>query len=99
MLMTAFLVQVLVPKHKNIQIDTLMTMLKQSSMWISTNKNFHLRYLHQNGLQMNLQLLLNAPHLIKETSIGQYLRNNLSIRLTLTKISFITSAKRRGNIG
>ncbi len=32
MLMTAFLVQVLVPKHKKIQIDTLMTRLKQSSM-------------------------------------------------------------------
>jgi hypothetical protein len=38
MLMTAFLVQVLVPKHKKIQIDTLMTRLKQSSMWKSTNK-------------------------------------------------------------
>jgi hypothetical protein len=38
MLMTAFLVQVLVPKHKNFQIDTLTTTLKQSSMWISTNK-------------------------------------------------------------
>ncbi len=38
MLMTSFLVQVLVPKHKNFQIDTLMTTLKQSSMWISTNK-------------------------------------------------------------
>jgi hypothetical protein len=38
MLMTAFLVQVLVPKHKNFQTDTLMTTLKQSSMWISTNK-------------------------------------------------------------
>jgi hypothetical protein len=38
MLMTAFLVQILVPKHKNFQIDTLMTTMKQSSMWISTNK-------------------------------------------------------------
>jgi hypothetical protein len=37
-LMTAFLGQVLVPKHKNFQIETLMTTLKQSSMWISTNK-------------------------------------------------------------
>ncbi len=99
MLMTAFLVQVLVTKHKNFQIDNLMTMLKQSSMWISTNKKFLPRNLYQNGLQMNLQPLFNAPHLIKETSIGQYLRNNLSIKLTLTKISLITSAKRRGNIG
>ncbi len=39
MLMTAFLVQVLLPKHKNFQIDTLMTTLKEISMWISTNKN------------------------------------------------------------
>jgi hypothetical protein len=38
MLMTAFLVQILVPKHKNFQIDTLMTTLKQSSILISTNK-------------------------------------------------------------
>jgi hypothetical protein len=38
MLMTAFLVQVSVPKHKNFQINTLITTLKQSSMWISTNK-------------------------------------------------------------
>jgi hypothetical protein len=38
MLMTAFLVHVIVPKHKNFQINTLMTTLKQSSMWISTNK-------------------------------------------------------------
>jgi hypothetical protein len=37
MLMIAFLVQVLVPKHKNFQIDTFMTTLKQSSMWISNN--------------------------------------------------------------
>ena len=36
--MTAFLVQVLVPKHKNFRIDTLMITLKQSSMWTSTNK-------------------------------------------------------------
>jgi hypothetical protein len=99
MLMTAFLVQVLVPKHKNFHIDTLMTTLKQSSMWISTDKKLLLRNLYQNGLQMNLQPLWKSPHLIKETSIGQYLRNNLSIRLTLTKISLITSAKRRGNIG
>jgi hypothetical protein len=40
MLMTACLVQALLPKHKNFQIDTLMTTLKQSSMWISTNKKF-----------------------------------------------------------
>jgi hypothetical protein len=99
MLMTAFLVQVLVPKHKNFQIDTLMTTLKQSSMWISTNKNFLLRNLYQNGSQMNLQPLWNSPHLIKETGIGQYLRNNLSIRLALTQISLIMSAKRRGDIG
>ncbi len=33
MLMTAFLVQVLVPKLKNFQIDTLMTTLKQCSMF------------------------------------------------------------------
>jgi hypothetical protein len=38
MLMTAFSAQVLVSKCKNFQIGTLMTMLKQSSMWISTNK-------------------------------------------------------------
>ncbi len=38
MLMTAFSAQLLVPKHKNFPINTLMTMLKQSSMWISTNK-------------------------------------------------------------
>jgi hypothetical protein len=37
-LMTAFSIPVLVPKHKNFHIDTLMTTLKQSSMWISTNK-------------------------------------------------------------
>jgi hypothetical protein len=99
MLMTAFLVWLFVPKYKNFQIDTLMTMLKQSSMWISTNKNLLLRNLYQNGLQMNLQPLWNSPHLIKKTSISQYLRNNLSIRLTLIKISLITSAKRRGNMG
>ena len=45
---------------------------------------------------MNLQPLLNAPHLIKETSIGQYLRNNLSIRLTLTKIKFDNICKKKG---
>ncbi len=96
MLMTAFLVHVLVPKHKYFQIDTLMTTLKQSSMWISTNKKFLLRNLYPNGSQMNLW---DSPHLIKETSISQYLRNNLSIRLTLTKISLIMSAKTRGDIG
>ena len=99
MLMIAFFVQVLVPKHKNFQIDTLMTTLKQSSMLISTNKNFLLRNLHQNGLQLNLQPLWDSLHLIKETSISHYLRSNLSIRLTLTKICLIMSAKRRGNIG
>ena len=98
MLMTAFLVQVLLSKNKNFQIGTLMTMLKQSSMWISTNKNFLLRNLYQNSLQMNLQPLWNSPHLIKETSIGQYLRNNLSIRLTLTKISLILSPKKGGTL-
>ncbi len=38
MLMNHFLVQILVPAHKNLQIDALMNTLKESSMWISTNK-------------------------------------------------------------
>jgi hypothetical protein len=38
MLMSAFLVQVLLSKHKNFQIDNLMNTLKESSMRISTNK-------------------------------------------------------------
>jgi hypothetical protein len=38
-LMTAFLVQVLLPKHNNFQIDTLMNTLKESGMWISINEN------------------------------------------------------------
>ncbi len=38
MLMNPFLVQVLLPAHKKLQIDTLMNILKESSMWISTNK-------------------------------------------------------------
>jgi hypothetical protein len=40
MLMTAFLVQVLLTKHNNVQIDNLMNTLKESSMWISTFKKF-----------------------------------------------------------
>ncbi len=70
MLMTAFLVQVLVPKHKNFQIDTLMTMLKQSSMWISTNKKLLMRNLYWNGLQMNLQPLCDSPHRIKKQRVS-----------------------------
>jgi hypothetical protein len=38
MLMNPFLVQVLLPAHKKLQIDALMNTLKESSMWISTNK-------------------------------------------------------------
>jgi hypothetical protein len=42
MLMNPFLVQVLLPAHKKLQIDALMNTLKESSMWISKNKkNFH----------------------------------------------------------
>jgi hypothetical protein len=53
MLMNPFLVQVLLPAHKKLQIDALMNTLKESRMWISTNKNFPLRNLSQNSLQMN----------------------------------------------
>jgi hypothetical protein len=42
MLMNPFLVQVLLPAHKKLKIDALMNTLKESSMWISTNKNFPL---------------------------------------------------------
>ncbi len=38
MLQTPFLVQVLIPKHGASQINNMMTMLKESSKWISTNK-------------------------------------------------------------
>jgi hypothetical protein len=38
MLMNPFLVQVILPAHKKLQIDALMTTLKESSIWISTNK-------------------------------------------------------------
>jgi hypothetical protein len=38
MLMKPFLVQVLIPKHKASQIDKMMTTLKETSKWISTNK-------------------------------------------------------------
>ncbi len=38
MLQTPFLVQVLIPKHGASQIDKMMTTLKESSKWISTNK-------------------------------------------------------------
>jgi hypothetical protein len=65
-LMNPFLVQVLLPAHKKLQIDALMNTLKESSMWISTNKNFLLRNLSQNGLQINLQQLWNSPHPYKK---------------------------------
>ncbi len=81
MLMNPFLVQLYLPAHKKLQIDALMNTLKESSMWISTNKNFLPRNLSQNGLQMNLQRLWNSPHPDKETSTGQYPRNDLSIRV------------------
>ncbi len=38
MLMNPFSVQLLLPAHKKLQIDALMNTLKESSMWISTNK-------------------------------------------------------------
>jgi hypothetical protein len=38
MAMNTFLVQVLLPTHKKLQIDALMNTLKESSTWISTNK-------------------------------------------------------------
>jgi hypothetical protein len=38
MLMNPFLVQVLLPAHKKLQIAALMSTMKESSMWISTNK-------------------------------------------------------------
>jgi hypothetical protein len=38
MLMNPFSVQLLLPAHKKLQIDALMNGLKESSMWISTNK-------------------------------------------------------------
>jgi hypothetical protein len=99
MLMTAFLVQVLVSKHQNFQIDTVMTTLKQSSMCISTNKKLSVEKPISKQLADELTTIMNSPHLIKKTSIDQYLRNTLSIRLTLTKISLIISGERRGNIG
>jgi hypothetical protein len=40
MLMNPFLIQVLLPEHKKLQIDALMNRKKDSSMWISTNKTF-----------------------------------------------------------
>ncbi len=66
MLMNSFLVQVLPPAHKKLQIDALMNALKESSMWISTNKKNPLRNLSQNGLQMNLQLLWISSHPYKK---------------------------------
>jgi hypothetical protein len=38
MLMTPFTVQVLIPKHNTSQIDNMITTLKETSKWISTNK-------------------------------------------------------------
>ncbi len=40
MLMNPFSVQLLLPAFKKLQIDALMNTLKESSMWISTNKKF-----------------------------------------------------------
>jgi hypothetical protein len=38
MLMNPFLVQVFLPAHKKLQIDTMINTLKESSMWVSTNE-------------------------------------------------------------
>ncbi len=46
--------QVLLPSNKKLKIDALMTTLKETSMWISTNKKLQ-RNQSQNSLQKNLQ--------------------------------------------
>ena len=96
MLMKCFLVQVLLPKHKHFQTETLMTTLKENSKWISQIKNFLQRNQFQKGYQRNLEPLWNSPHLLKDTSSGKHLRQNLSIRLTVIKISLIRTARKGG---
>jgi hypothetical protein len=55
MLQTPFLVQVLITKHRASQINDMMTMLKENSKWISTNKETQLRKRWQKDYQRNCQ--------------------------------------------
>jgi hypothetical protein len=96
MLMTAFLVQVLVPKHKNIQIETLMTTLKQSSMWISTNKKLSAEKPISKQLADKLTTIMGFSTSHQRNKYPPVPEEDLNIRLTSTKTILITSAKRRG---
>ncbi len=86
-LMNLFSVQVLLPAHKKLQIDTLMNTLKESSMWISTNKKLSTEKPISKRLADELTMIMVFPHPYKETSTGQYLRNILSIRVMWKKTS------------
>ena len=50
-------VQILHPKNKRFKIDPSMKILKQMSMWISTNKNFPQNQQFPNNLQRTLHKL------------------------------------------
>ncbi len=59
MLQTPFLVQVLIPKHGASQIDDMMTMLKENSKWISTNKRNSAEKTMVKGLSEVLAMIMD----------------------------------------
>jgi hypothetical protein len=68
MLMHPFLVQVLLPAHKKLQIDTLMNTLKENSMWISTNKKKSAEKPISKGLADELTTIMEFSTLLQRNN-------------------------------
>jgi hypothetical protein len=99
MLMTAFLVQVLLSKNKNFQIVTSMTTLKESSMWVSTNKKLTTEKPILKWLADKLTTIMefSTPH--QRNKYRPVSEEQFKYQVDIDKDKFDIVSKKRGNIG
>jgi hypothetical protein len=64
-----------------------MNTLKESSMWISTNKKLSTEKPISKWLADELTTIMEFSTAVQKTSTNQYLRNNLGIRVMWTNTS------------
>ncbi len=97
MLMNPFSVQLLLPAHKKTQIDALMNTLKESSMWISTNKKLSTEKPISKKLADELTTIMEFSTPVQRNKYQSIPEERLSIRVMWTKTSLKSYARNRAN--
>ncbi len=96
MLMNPFLVQVLLPAHTKIQIDALMNRFKESSMWISTNKELSAEKPISKQLSDELTMIMEFSTPLQRNKYRPIPEEQFKYKSDVEKIQFSKACLKQG---